>query len=135
MEGRGFRGGSNEKMRRMSNVAQTRNCCGLPSSPPWGHVTSHTKFRPDRFSRFDVYWIQTNRHTYKLKEMSLCHKLWSSNPYICWCQRRKPLTFQTMTFVRSNNINVKYQRFMTLGSKDIGIKNSEFVAQTQFLYI
>ena len=27
---------------------------------------SHTKFGPDRFSRFDVYWIQTNRQTDKL---------------------------------------------------------------------
>ena len=26
---------------------------------------SHTKFGPDRFSRFDVYWIQTNRQTNK----------------------------------------------------------------------
>ena len=26
-----------------------------------GHVMSHTKCGPDRFSRFDVYWIQTNR--------------------------------------------------------------------------
>ena len=26
---------------------------------PWGHVKSPTKFRPDRFSRFDVYWIQS----------------------------------------------------------------------------
>ena len=25
-----------------------------------GHVKSHTKFGPDRFSRFDVYWIQTD---------------------------------------------------------------------------
>ena len=24
---------------------------------------SHTKFGPDRFSRFDVYWIQTNKQT------------------------------------------------------------------------
>ena len=24
---------------------------------------SHKKFGPDRFSRFGVYWIQTNRHT------------------------------------------------------------------------
>ena len=24
---------------------------------------SHKKFRPDRFSRFDVYWIQTNKQT------------------------------------------------------------------------
>ena len=26
---------------------------------------SHKKFGPDRFSRFDVYWIQTNRHPNK----------------------------------------------------------------------
>ena len=32
---------------------------------PWGHVRSHTKFGPDRSSRFDVYWIQTNRQTDK----------------------------------------------------------------------
>ncbi len=24
---------------------------------------SHTQFGPDRFSRFDVYWIQTNKRT------------------------------------------------------------------------
>ena len=40
-----------------------------------------------------------------------------------------------MNSVRSNNISLKYQRFTTLGSKDIGIINSEFVAKTQFLYI
>ena len=39
-----------------------------------------------------------------------------------------------MTFVRSKNIGLKYQRFTTLGSKDIGIRKSEFVAQSQFLY-
>jgi len=38
-----------------------------------------------------------------------------------------------MTFVRSNNISLKYQRFTTLGSKDIGIRKSEFVAKSQFL--
>ena len=32
---------------------------------PCGHVMSHIKFGPDRFSRFDVYWIQTNRQTDK----------------------------------------------------------------------
>ena len=30
---------------------------------PCGHVMSHKKFGPDRFSRFDVYWIQINRQT------------------------------------------------------------------------
>jgi len=28
-------------------------------------MRSHTKFGPDRFSRFDVYWIQTNKQTPK----------------------------------------------------------------------
>jgi len=28
---------------------------------------SHKKIGPDRFSRFDVYWIQTNRQTDKAK--------------------------------------------------------------------
>ena len=28
-------------------------------------MRSHKKFGPDRFSRFDVYWIQTNRQTDK----------------------------------------------------------------------
>ena len=30
---------------------------------PWGQVMSHKKFGSDRFSRFDFYWIQTNRQT------------------------------------------------------------------------
>ena len=32
-----------------------------------------------------------------------------------------------MTSVRSNNISLKYQRFTTLDSKDIGIRKTEFV--------
>ena len=31
--------------------------------PSLDHVMSHTKFGPDRFSRFDVYWIQTKKQT------------------------------------------------------------------------
>ena len=38
-----------------------------------------------------------------------------------------------MNSIRSNNISLKYQRFTTLGSKDIEIRKSEFVAKTQFL--
>ena len=38
-----------------------------------------------------------------------------------------------MTFVRSNNISLRYQMFTTLDYKDIGIIKSEFVAKTQFL--
>ena len=44
--------------------------------------------------------------------------------------------FQTMNSVRSNNISLKYQIFTTLlGFKDIGVIKSEFVANTQFLWI
>ena len=32
---------------------------------PWGHARSHTKFGPDWFSGFDIYWIQTERQTDK----------------------------------------------------------------------
>jgi len=39
-----------------------------------------------------------------------------------------------MNSLRSNNVSLKYQRFTTLGSKDIGVINSEFVTKTQFLY-
>ena len=66
------------------------------------------------------------------KELSLCHKLCFSKSYIFIFQCRRPQIFQTMNSVRSNNISLKYQRFTTLGSKDIGIINSEFVAKTQF---
>jgi len=30
-----------------------------------GHVRSYTKYGPDWFSRFDVYWIQTDRQADK----------------------------------------------------------------------
>jgi len=39
-----------------------------------------------------------------------------------------------MNSVGLNNLSLKYQRFMTLGCKDLGIRKSEFVAKTQFLF-
>ena len=51
----------------------------------------------------------------KEKELSLCHNLKFAIPDIfatkCW----KPLIFQTMNYVRSKNISLKYQRYTTLG--------------------
>ena len=35
------------------------------------HVRIHTKFRPDQFSRFDAYWIQTDRQTVTTDKQSL----------------------------------------------------------------
>ena len=45
------------------------------------------------------------------KELSLCHKLWLSNPNIFAIQFRRPYIFQPMTSVRSNSLSLKYQRF------------------------
>ena len=40
---------------------------------------SHKKFGPDRFSRFDVYWIQTNKQTNKPNlYIDLIEKMYSS---------------------------------------------------------
>ena len=36
---------------------------GSPINLPWGHARFHQKFGPDRFSFFEVYWIQTNKQT------------------------------------------------------------------------
>ena len=45
----------------------------------------------------------------------------------------RPLIFQTMNAVRSNNVSLKYQRFTSSDCKDIMITKIEFVAKTQFL--
>ena len=62
------------------------------------------------------------------KELSLCHKLEISSPYIFVTQ------FQTMNCVRSDNLSLKNQRCTQTGCKDIGILNFEFDAKTQFLF-
>ena len=68
-----------------------------------------------------------------LKELSLCHKLKFSNPNNFATQCRRPKIFQTMNFVRSNNVSLKYKRPTPSDCKDIGIRKFEFVAKTQFL--
>ena len=65
---------------------------------------------------FILAWYLTNSR----KELSLCHKLWFSNPYIFETQCLRPNIFQTKYTVRSNNLSLKYQRFTPSGSKDIG---------------
>ena len=39
---------------------------------PWSHVGSHIKLGPDRYSRFNVYWIQPVRQTDKLMHTAYC---------------------------------------------------------------
>ena len=66
--------------------------------------------------------------------MSFCHKLCLANTDIFATRCCRPLIFQTMFFVRSNNLSLKYQRFTPLGYKDIGLRTFKFVAKTQFLW-
>ena len=70
----------------------------------------------------------------KWKELTLCHKLWFSNPNICGTRCRKPWIFQTYIFWSNKSHSLKFQRFKKLESKDIGIRKSEFVANSQILY-
>ena len=63
------------------------------------------------------------------EELSLCNKLWFSNPYIFSTQCCRPLIFQTMNYVRLSNPSLKYQRFTPTGCRDIGIRKFDFVAK------
>ena len=67
--------------------------------------------------------------------MSLYHKLKLSNSYFFatwWC---RPSIFQTKTILSNTIDSLKYLRSTTLGGTDIGIRKSEFVAKTQFLWM
>ena len=48
---------------------------------PWGHARSHKKFEPE-FSRFDVYWIQTNKQTNKQTDRQTNRQTDKPNLYI-----------------------------------------------------
>ena len=67
------------------------------------------------------------------KELSLCNKIKCLNPNISWTRSWKPLIFQTQIIWFKRIHSLKYLRSTTFGSKDIVIRNSEFVAKTQFL--
>ena len=41
---------------------------------PWGHARFHKKIGPDRFSRFDVYWIQTDTNHEKQTDRQAKYK-------------------------------------------------------------
>ena len=44
---------------------------------------SHKKFGPDRFSRFDVYWIQTNKQTNRQtdRQAKFIYRYWLQSNY------------------------------------------------------
>ena len=53
------------------------------------------------------------------KELSFYHKLKYSYPYILATQCRRPLIFQIIISVRSNNLSLKYQRYIPTGCRDV----------------
>ena len=67
------------------------------------------------------------------KEMSFCHKLRFSIPYIFTTQNRRHEIFQTLNYVGSNILSLKYQRFTPSDCKEIWNRTFELVAKTQFL--
>ena len=70
---------------------------------------------------------------YMTKELSLCHKLKYSNPYIYWTWCCRLLIFQTK-IIWCNKVHIlKYLRSTTMGCRDIGIIKLEFVSKTQLL--
>ena len=81
-------------------------------------------------------WVSNERKLSrkKTKELSLCHKLKFSNPYIFTTGWRRPLIFQTYNIWCNRIHSLKYLRFTTVGYKDIRIRKFEFVTKTQFLY-
>ena len=64
-------------------------------------------------------------------ELSFCQK----KTYIFVTLSCRTKIFQTINSVRSNIQSKKYQTFILLGFKDIGIRKFEFVEKTQFLCI
>ena len=70
---------------------------------------SHKKFGPDRFSRFDVYWIQTNRQTDK------------PNLYID-CSDKKNIKKDIMKYQLCTNASKNYLWLLVVLNDLFGIK-------------
>ena len=112
-----------------------------PSSSLYWVLTSENRFsmimKPETWNMkpkprsWDLLTIKSELENFKYfkKELSLCHKLKFSNPYIFTTGWRRPLIFQTY-IIWSNRIHsLKYLRSTTLGCKDIRIRKFEFVLQ------
>ena len=50
---------------------------------PWSHVRYHKKVGPERFSRFNIYWIQTDRHPEKLSVYIDIYLFVCTSPDVC----------------------------------------------------
>ena len=91
-------------------------------------VTQNMRFDLKFKIKFHNFWnllIYVKNLSQFTKELSLCHKLWFSNPYIFATQCRK-------YFCWENNLSLKYLRFTQSRCKDLGIRQFEIAATTQF---
>ena len=80
--------------------------------------------------------VDTYSDLVKMKgELSLCHKLKFSNPYIFSTWQYKPLIFQTQIIWSNRIYSLKYLISTTLAGKDIVVNKLEFVTKTQFFEI
>ena len=52
---------------------------------------------------------------FRIKELSLCHKLGFLNFNFFKTKCRRPQIFQTMNSGRSNNVSLKYEKFASSG--------------------
>lgn len=59
-------------------------------------------------------------------------KVLFSYPYIFVTLYRRPYIFKTMNYIRSNDLNLKYERCTSSFCKDIGRRKIELLAKTQF---
>ena len=106
------------------------------------HIKQHFKghlIRTRLFTNFGVneicfFYMKDYKIRTLTKELTHCHKLWFSHPNIFATQCRKHLIFQTYIFLSNKSHSLKYQRFTAFEFKDIGIRKSEFVANSQFLW-
>ena len=98
------------------------------------HLNKYQALRSSIFSNFFLPWVTANLKYFLLfwappKELSLCHKLKVSNPYILGTWLCKLFISQTLTIWSNRNHSLKYLRSTAL----VLIRKSEFVAKTQFL--
>ena len=89
-------------------------------------ITSH-------FQEIDSRKLFKSLKSNRIKELSFCHKLKSSDSNIFESLGCKTLIFQTQIILSISINSLKYLRSTTLGYKDIVIRKSEFVAKIQFL--
>jgi len=64
---------------------------------------SHKKFGPDRFSRFDVYWIQTDRQAKFIYR-------WKGRSIVKICDPLLSLS-QTISYLLQKNLDVYFDRW------------------------